>query len=377
MSGAGATAAGRSRVIRATVRRGGDVDLALLGVFGALLAGGVVMVASASMHGGGLLGKHLSALAAALGAGVMAFWVRTEFWRRAAPLLMLAALALLALVLAAGVEVNGSRRWLAVGGLRVQPSELAKLCIAIFTAAFIARHREQLGRARVAAVPAAALALVSVLLLLEPDLGAALVAAGVVVALLLLGGVRMAHFAIGTAAALALAAVAVTAADYRLERLLAFLDPWSDPHGGGYQSIQAFIAFGRGGLFGVGLGAGIQKLFYLPHATNDFLLAVVGEELGLAGTLTVVALFAVLLWRGFAIAARARDRGWFFESLLAAGMTLLLVVQAAVNIGVNLGLLPTKGLTLPLMSYGGSSLVACCMAAGILLAVDRKTRGRA
>ena len=376
--GAGATTlAGRSRVIRASARRGGDVDLALLGVFGALLAGGVVMVASASAPGGGLLARHLSALAVALGAGVMAFWVRTEFWRRAAPLLMLAALALLALVLAVGIDVNGSRRWLAVGALRVQPSELAKLCIVVFTAAFIARHRERLGNARVAAVPAAVLVAVAVLLLLEPDLGAALVAAGVVAALLLLGGVRMAHFAIGAAAAAVAAAVAVVAADYRLERLLAMLNPWSDPYGSGYQLVQAFIAFGRGELFGVGLGAGIQKLFYLPHATNDFLLAVVGEELGLAGTLTVMALFAVLLWRGFTIAARARDSGWFFESLLAAGMTLLLALQAVINIGVNLGLLPTKGLTLPLMSYGGSSLVVCCMAAGIILAVDRKTRGRA
>ena len=376
--GAGATTlAGRSRAIRASARRGGDVDLALLGVFGALLAGGVVMVASASAPGGGLLARHLSALAVALGAGVMAFWVRTEFWRRAAPLLMLAALALLALVLAVGIDVNGSRRWLAVGALRVQPSELAKLCIVVFTAAFIARHRERLGNARVAAVPAAVLVAVAVLLLLEPDLGAALVAAGVVAALLLLGGVRMAHFAIGAAAAAVAAAVAVVAADYRLERLLAMLNPWSDPYGSGYQLVQAFIAFGRGELFGVGLGAGIQKLFYLPHATNDFLLAVVGEELGLAGTLTVMALFAVLLWRGFTIAARARDSGWFFESLLAAGMTLLLALQAVINIGVNLGLLPTKGLTLPLMSYGGSSLVVCCMAAGIILAVDRKTRGRA
>ncbi|MDD9800270.1 MAG: putative lipid II flippase FtsW [Gammaproteobacteria bacterium] len=369
--------AGRSRVIRASARRGGDVDLALLGVFGALLAGGVVMVASASAPGGGLLARHLSALAVALGAGVMAFWVHTEFWRRAAPLLMLAALALLALVLAVGIDVNGSRRWLAVGALRVQPSELAKLCIVVFTAAFIARHRERLGNARVAAVPAAVLVAVAVLLLLEPDLGAALVAAGVVAALLLLGGVRMAHFAIGAAAAAVAAAVAAVAADYRLERLLAMLNPWSDPYGSGYQLVQAFIAFGRGELFGVGLGAGIQKLFYLPHATNDFLLAVVGEELGLAGTLTVMALFAVLLWRGFTIAARARDSGWFFESLLAAGMTLLLALQAVINIGVNLGLLPTKGLTLPLMSYGGSSLVVCCMAAGIILAVDRKTRGRA
>lgn len=376
--GAGATTlAGRSRAIRASARRGGDVDLALLGVFGALLAGGVVMVASASAPGGGLLARHLSALAVALGAGVMAFWVRTEFWRRAAPLLMLAALALLALVLAVGIDVNGSRRWLAVGALRVQPSELAKLCIVVFTAAFIARHRERLGNARVAAVPAAVLVAVAVLLLLEPDLGAALVAAGVVAALLLLGGVRMAHFAIGAAAAAVAAAVAAVAADYRLERLLAMLNPWSDPYGSGYQLVQAFIAFGRGELFGVGLGAGIQKLFYLPHATNDFLLAVVGEELGLAGTLTVMALFAVLLWRGFTIAARARDSGWFFESLLAAGMTLLLALQAVINIGVNLGLLPTKGLTLPLMSYGGSSLVVCCMAAGIILAVDRKTRGRA
>ena len=376
--GAGATTlAGRSRVIRASARRGGDVDLALLGVFGALLAGGVVMVASASAPGGGLLARHLSALAVALGAGVMAFWVHTEFWRRAAPLLMLAALALLALVLAVGIDVNGSRRWLAVGALRVQPSELAKLCIVVFTAAFIARHRERLGNARVAAVPAAVLVAVAVLLLLEPDLGAALVAAGVVAALLLLGGVRMAHFAIGAAAAAVAAAVAAVAADYRLERLLAMLNPWSDPYGSGYQLVQAFIAFGRGELFGVGLGAGIQKLFYLPHATNDFLLAVVGEELGLAGTLTVMALFAVLLWRGFTIAARARDSGWFFESLLAAGMTLLLALQAVINIGVNLGLLPTKGLTLPLMSYGGSSLVVCCMAAGIILAVDRKTRGRA
>ena len=223
--GAGATTlAGRSRVIRASARRGGDVDLALLGVFGALLAGGVVMVASASAPGGGLLARHLSALAVALGAGVMAFWVHTEFWRRAAPLLMLAALALLALVLAVGIDVNGSRRWLAVGALRVQPSELAKLCIVVFTAAFIARHRERLGNARVAAVPAAVLVAVAVLLLLEPDLGAALVAAGVVAALLLLGGVRMAHFAIGAAAAAVAAAVAAVAADYRLERLLAMLN---------------------------------------------------------------------------------------------------------------------------------------------------------
>ena len=192
--------------------------------------------------------------------------------------------------------------------------------------------------------------------------------------MLFLGGVRFWHFLLCVIAVCALFALLIWIEPYRLQRFMSFTNPWSDPFDTGFQLVQALIAFGRGEWMGVGLGASIQKLYYLPHASNDFLLAVIAEELGLIGVCVVVALFAVVMWRAFVIARRAEKLGMFYAARLAEGLALLLVIQAMINMGVNMGLLPTKGLTLPLMSYGGSSMLATCFALGLLFAVDRSTQ---
>ena len=221
---------------------------------------------------------------------------------------------------------------------------------------------------------AVVITVVGVLLLLEPDFGSAVVIAATVVTMMFLGGVKVAHFllCIGMGAGL-FTALAMTSA-YRLQRVMSFMDPFSDPFNSGFQLVQALIAIGRGEWFGVGLGNSIQKLFYLPHAHNDFLLAVIGEELGFIGLLVLIGLFAMLIFRIFRLAMLAERSGRMFESRVAQGIGVLLAIQAIINIGVNLGVLPTKGLTLPFMSYGGSSLIANCMLMGVLFAIDREVR---
>lgn len=358
-----------------------------------LLALGLLMVASASIPIGAdprtgqgqpfhfLIRQGAFVLIGLLVSGVV-FQVPMTRWRRAGPLLLLAAIGLLVAVLIPGVgkEVNGSIRWIGVGPINVQVSEIAKLLILVYVAGYLKRHDVELRtgdfRTSVLALlrPMAVLAVLAVLLLLEPDFGSVVVLMATALGMVFLAGVNLWQFGtlqVGTAAAMA---VLILSSPYRRERLFSFVNPWEDPFGGGFQLVQSLIAIGRGELFGVGLGGSVQKLFYLPEAHTDFLFAVLAEELGLAGILTVLALFMILVWRAFVIARRAERLDMPFSAYLAYGIGLWFGIQALFNMGVNMGVLPTKGLTLPLMSYGGSSVVVMCMALALLLRIDIEIR---
>lgn len=360
-------------------------DRWLLGVFVTLLCFGTVMVYSATVaspnkslapnfHHVGMHAAHALAaftLAFAVAQAPMAWWERL-----ARPLLLVALVALAAvLVPAVGIEANGARRWLGLGGWRLQPSEFAKVALVVYSAAYLARQGAKLrdftqGVLMILIV----LALVAVLLMLEPDFGSTFVTAMTVVTMLFLGGIRFRHFLMLFGVAAAVLGALVVIAPYRLARVTGFANPFADPYGSGFQLAQALIAFGRGEWFGAGLGASIQKLYFLPHAENDFLLAVIAEELGAVTVLVVIALYGVLLLRAFAIARQAEMRGQIFAARLAQGLSVLLVGQAMIAMGVNLGVFPTKGLTLPFLSYGGSSLLASGIAVGLLLSVYRNLK---
>lgn len=274
-----------------------------------------------------------------------------------------------------GVEVNGSFRWLSLGGIRFQPSEFMKLAGIIYFADYLARKREDLHLFKTGIINTGlVVGVIGLLLLLEPDFGTTVVIITTVAGMMFLAGVRFWHFLISLCVAAALMVFIVWIEPYRVARLLIYWDPWADPYGNGFQLIQALIAIGRGEWFGVGLGSSIQKLFYLPHAGNDFLIAIIGEELGAVGIFSVLTLFALLLFRAFAISHRALQLGQRFSGFLAQGIGLLFTVQASVHIGVNIGVLPTKGITLPLMSYGGSSMLVSMVAVGLLFAVDRQSK---
>jgi cell division protein FtsW len=310
-------------------------------------------------------------------AAVLALRVPLQLWARLSPVLFGLGLLGLALVLLPGVgrEVNGSMRWVDVGGFSVQPSEFIKIFMILYVASYVARRSEEIRNAwRGFIRPLVVLGVVSMLLLLEPDYGASVVLSATIVSMLFLGGVPIKRFLVCALAMGALFALIVLAAPYRLERISSFLHPWTDPFGSGFQLTQALIAIGRGEWFGVGLGSSVQKLFYLPEAHTDFLFAVLAEELGFVGISLVVSAFAFIVWRAFSVARRAERLAQPFAAFTAYGLGLLLGLQGFVNIGVNLGVLPTKGLTLPLMSYGGSSMVASCFAVGLLLRVDREAR---
>ena len=361
-------------------------DVALVLVVAALLAIGLIMVASAStsiaarVHGDPLFHfwRQSIHVAVAAGALVLAARLPVRLWQRAGPAFMLVAVALLALVLVPGIgrEVNGSTRWLGIGPLNVQPSEFAKLAFVIYLAGDVVRREETIRVERSGVLgPLAVLAAVSVLLLLEPDHGAIFVLCATVFAMLFLAGVPMIRYAaLAFAAAGALAAVVLLHKGYVIHRLTSFIDPFADPFGSGFQLTQSLIAIGRGGWFGVGLGEGVQKLFYLPEAHTDFLFAVLAEEFGLVGTLTIVGLYTFIVLRALAIGRNAEAAQSRFAAYLAYGIGLLLGLHAFVNIGVNIGALPTKGLTLPLMSYGGSNLLASAVGIGILLRIDHERR---
>lgn len=278
-------------------------------------------------------------------------------------------LLVMVLVPSLGVAAKGARRWLRLGPISIQPAEMVKLVTVIYLAAYLTKKADKVTAFRNGLLPVLiVVGVLSGLVLLEPDLGTVVVMGLVTVGLLFLGGARISHlFALGLCAIPAVL-VLVLGSSYRRQRLMTFLAPWKDASDAGFQITQSFLAFGSGGPFGVGLGEGKQKLFFLPEAHTDFVLALVGEELGLAGTATVILLFAVFVWRGFQIAARARMP---FGKYLGTGITLLIGVQALVNAAVVTGLLPTKGLTLPFVSYGGSSLVVSCVGVGILLSISR------
>ena len=379
------TAAVMTGVMRSAGRARPAWDPWLLGCTIALLALGVIMVYSASiayaereMHNSVyFLLRHATYVA--LGALFMTFAMRTRsrWWEKAGPSLLLLGIVALGVVLLPGIgmHVNGSSRWLRLGIASVQPSEFMKLIMVVYVAGYLVRKQESLknftqGIVMMSIVVAA----IGILLLLEPDLGSFVVISLTVFAMLFLGGVRFWHFMTVLGAGLASVALLTIIAPYRMARATSFLDPWADPYNTGFQLVQALIAFGRGEWFGAGLGASVQKLFYLPAAHTDFVFAVMGEELGFVAVLGVMALYVIILVRAFAIARQAEAAGQIYGARLAQGLGLLLGGQAMINMGVNLGLLPTKGLTLPLVSYGGSSMIVSCIAVGLLLLIGREAR---
>lgn len=363
-------------------------DKWLIGAVFGLLIIGLMMVASSSVM---ISTKYfhqpfhyLIRQACYLFAGLMAalIIIRTDssFWEKISVPMMGVCLLMLMLVLIPGIGrvVNGSRRWLAMGPIGVQVSELTKLVMIFYLAGYLVRQQKAVSNSILGFVkPMCILALVSVLLLLEPDFGATVVISGTVMAMLFLAGVRLRYYIGLMVVVMSALAVLAISSPYRVARLTAFLDPWADQYNSGYQLTQSLIAFGRGGWFGLGLGESIQKLLYLPEAHTDFLFAVLAEELGLFGILLVMALYSILVIRGLTIAYTAHTQDRLFASYTAYGLTFWLALQAAINMGVNAGLLPTKGLTLPLLSYGGASMVINCVVIALLVRIDHENRWQA
>ena len=361
-------------------------DSWLISVALCLICLGLVMVASSSIA---ISERHYSdplyyfwrqLLAATLGLGMAAAVVKIplHIWERASVPLLLLGIFLLALVLVPGVgrEVNGSVRWINIGGINLQSSEPAKLFILTYLAGYLVRHGEKLKTSFAGFIrPIALVTLIAGLLLWEPDYGTAVVIFATALGMLFMGGVPLGRFlAWVITASVALASLAVLS-PYRLQRLTSFMDPWQDPFNSGFQLTQALIAFGRGEWFGVGLGSSVQKLFYLPEAHTDFVFAVLAEELGLLGTAIVILLYFFIVWRAFVIAQVAEQGGRLFSAYIAYGIGLLMGMQAFINMGVNMGLLPTKGITLPLMSYGSNSMIINCILIALLIRAEHENRG--
>ncbi len=311
--------------------------------------------------------------------GLLAFRMRVEQWQKAAPILFAAALLLTVMVFIPGIgkSVNGSRRWIGMGGINLQPSELLKLMMVVYAADFTVRKQQFMHKLTKGFLPmAAAVAAVGALLMLQPDLGAFGVVVCIAMGILFLGGFNLIWFGGIITVLAAVFSVIILISPWRLERMVAYLDPWASENvlGKAFQLTHSLIAFGRGELFGVGLGGSVEKLHYLPEAHTDFLFAVIGEELGLVGVLMVTMLFYWLVRRAFDIGRQAIVLDFTFAGLVAKGIGIWLGVQTFINMGVNLGLLPTKGLTLPLMSYGGSGVVINCIGLAILLRIDYENR---
>jgi cell division protein FtsW len=353
-----------------------------------LLGLGVVMVYSASIaiaESSRVTGhqpmyyltRHALFVAIGLAVGVAAFQIPLRLWQQAAPYLFLIGAGLLALVLLPGVgrEVNGSQRWISLHFVTLQPSELVKLAAVLYAADYTARKAAHMDSFRRGFLPMLVVMLVvGWLLLREPDFGAFVVITVIAMGILFLGGMNWKLFAGLFALLLVGFMLLILASPYRLQRVVGFMDPWADSYGTGYQLSHALIAFGRGEWLGVGLGASVEKLFYLPEAHTDFLLAVIAEELGFVGVAAIIAAFTWIVTRAFMIGRRAASLERCFSALVAQGIGLWIGVQAIINIGVNTGMLPTKGLTLPLVSFGGSALVATCCALAVLLRVDWENR---
>ena len=316
-------------------------------------------------------------LTVGLVAALIVFQVPMRSWQALSPWLFLGGILMLVLVLVPGVgrEVNGARRWLDLGVANLQPSEFMKLGAVFYAADYTARKTAVMHSFKKGLLPMlAVMLLVGWLLLREPDFGAFVVIASIAMAILFLGGMNGKWFAGLFVLAIGGFLVLILSSPYRMQRIFGFMDPWSDPYGRGYQLSHALIAFGRGEWLGVGLGASVEKLFYLPEAHTDFLLAVIAEELGLAGVIVVVALFTWIVLRAFAIGRQAAASERYHAALVAQGIAVWLGVQTLINMGVNMGVLPTKGLTLPLMSFGGSGILANCVALAVLLRIDYENR---
>ena len=367
---------------------GADYDHSVIWVTVLLLALGLVMVYSSSIASAEAsratgnntmyyLIRHAIFVLVSLFAAAMVFQVPIRVWQPAAPFLFLAGLGLLALVLVPGIgrEVNGSRRWLSLFVINLQPSELMKIAAVLYAADYTVRKAAFMHSLRKGFMPMfGVMLLTGGLLLREPDFGAFAVITVIAMGIMFLGGMNWRLFAGLIVMLLIGFLLLIWTSPYRMQRVIGFMDPWADPYGKGYQLSHALIAFGRGEWFGVGLGASVEKLFYLPEAHTDFLLAVIAEELGFVGVLTIVLLFSWLVWRAFAIGRRATELERPFAALVAQGIGLWIGVQAIINMGVNMGVLPTKGLTLPLLSFGGSAILATCCALAILMRIDWENR---
>ena len=377
-----------SNVFASRQRTVAELDPLLVWSALGLLLFGLVMVYSASIataEGSKFTGyqsmyfllRHGVFLAIGLVIGVVAFQIPVRFWQQAAPLLFVAGFVLIGIVLIPhiGKSVNGAQRWLPLGPINLQPSELMKLFAVLYTADYTTRKLADMDSFRRGFVPmAVVMVLVGGLLLREPDFGAFVVIISIAMGILFLGGINVRLFSILFVFLVIAFMILIWTSPYRRERIFGFMDPWQDEYGRGYQLSHALIAFGRGEWFGVGLGASVEKLFYLPEAHTDFLLAVIAEELGFVGVAVVVCAFALLVQRCFAIGRQSLQLDHVFGGLVAQGIGIWFGVQSFINMGVNMGLLPTKGLTLPLMSFGGSGIAANCIALAILLRIDYENR---
>lgn len=353
----------------------------------ALVLVGLIAMGSASVeyavqtYGGpfAFVQRYLFHLSLGLLGAFAVYRVPVAAWQRSGWLWLCVGLGLLALVLIPGIGrvVNGARRWLALGPLTLQVSELVKLFVIIYLAGYLVRrHEEVRNRWSGFIKPMAVVFMVTLLLMLEPDFGATVVTAGTAFGLVFLAGVKLSQFLLVILSCASAFALLIFASPYRKARLVGFTDPWADQFNSGYQLTQSLIAFGRGEWFGVGLGNSIQKLSYLPEAHTDFVFAIWSEEFGLFGALAVLVLFAILVGSIFRIGRRAELAGKFFSAFVAYGIALLLSMQIFINVGVNTGLLPTKGLTLPFLSYGGSSLIVCLLSVALVLRIDGEVSGR-
>lgn len=366
-----------------------DFDQALVWSAVLLLSIGLIMIYSASIaiaeaqfgadRTGYYLLRHSAYLAVGLLLGLVAFQVPMRIWQKYVTYLFLISVLMLALVLVPGIghEVNGSQRWISLYVVNIQPSEFVKLFMVLYAADYVSRKAADLNSFLKGFLPiTVVLSIVGFLLLLEPDFGAFFVVTALVMSILFLGGVSLKIFI----ALICILAVGlyelILSSEYRMARVVAFMDPWADPYGKGYQLSHALIAFGRGEWFGVGLGGSVEKLFYLPEAHTDFLLSVLAEELGFVGVAAVILLFIWLIMRAFVIGRLAAKLGNPFSALVAQGIGIWIGVQALINMGVNMGVLPTKGLTLPLLSFGGSSITANCIALAVILRIDWENRQR-
>ena len=358
-------------------------DAPLICAIVGLLAMGTIMVTSASVTIVAddplyYLVRHLGAVALGLGGLAFVVSVPSELWYRLNWLLLVVGLGLLVVVLvpALGLAVNGSRRWITFGAITVQASEPARLCVLLYLASYAVRRSSELAASLNGLVrPLFVVAAAAVLLLLEPDFGATVVLGATSLTVLFVGGARLRDLLLALIVGGALLTVLAFSADYRVVRLMSFRDPWADPFATGFQLTQALMAIGRGEWGGVGLGESVQKLFYLPEAHTDFVFAVVVEELGFAGATLVVVLFGIVIYRAITLGREAMQSGMHFQGLVATGIGVMLGFEAFVNIGVNSGLLPTKGLPLPLISYGRASTVMTLISLGLLLRIHHELYG--
>ena len=358
-------------------------DAVLLTVYLALVVFGMIAVYSATIAQAFEVGdpfvflrKNAVNITVAIIAMLVASRVPIAWLKKCSLFLVVAGMLLLALVMvpSLGVEANGSTRWIRLGGWIFQPSEFAELMFLIFVAGYLSTRDQRLNSLVRDVLPIVGVYLVfATLLISEPDLGSVMVLGAVLMTVLFLSGLRLPHIVLFSALAVGAVVVLIVIEPYRVARVMSFLNPWDDPYNSGFQLVQSLIAFGRGEWFGVGLGTSVQKLFYLPYAGSDFLLAVIGEELGFVGVFTVVALFVVLIWKIFHISWLAAAVNDTFGKILAQSIGVMIAISAVINMGVNMGSLPTKGLTLPFMSEGGSSLVAYSIAIGIVISIHRES----